>query len=98
WSSSSDFTKVNIKSIKFDSIGKIFGFLDTIWIPPYLFRTYEHISGSILFPPNMKNIVNQESQIKYPIKFWIEYHSLITHSENPLGSTTASLYSIDGRL
>jgi hypothetical protein len=55
-------------------------------------------NAKILFPPNPKSNVIQKTQSNDPLKFWQEDHSLIINSETHLGPTTASLYTIDGRL
>jgi hypothetical protein len=83
--------------IKFDSTGKIFGYLDSGSVDIGE-EWYSNINGNILFPPSPKNIVAQQSQSTDPIKIWQESNSLIIHSENSLGETTVALYTIEGRL
>jgi hypothetical protein len=88
------------KSLHFDSLGNINGYDDSNGNPigGETKRTYSISNTKILFPPSPKSIVIQQPQPNDRIKIWTENHSLIFHSDNPISSTTASLYSIDGRL
>lgn len=91
-------------STQFDTNGFITGYInvDTGYVENgNVVRTKKIDSlydAKILFPPNPKDIVSQQFQLNDPIKIWRENHSLIVRSENALGETTASLYTIDGRL
>jgi len=55
--------------------------------------------AEILFPPNPTSSVSQQSQPNAnQISIFTNENSIILQSANPLGSTIASLYRIDGRL
>ncbi|MEI8134285.1 MAG: hypothetical protein WCH46_04285 [bacterium] len=90
-------TTYQIHSIQFDSTALIKGYSD-VDSSEFPYIASDSILVQILFPPNPQNIVIQKSKPHDPIEIWEEAHSLIIHPAESLNSTTASLYSIDGRL
>jgi hypothetical protein len=91
-----DFPNFKPKNILFDSLDRIIsqigggGFANHKW--------YDTITGHILFFENLKNSVTSNNQVIDPIRIYQVNNSVVIHSENPVRSFTASLYSIDGRL
>jgi hypothetical protein len=89
-------------SIKFDSSGFINGYRD-IHIgdpnnPSDQQKTDSLYNQKILYPPNAKNVVIDKSKHTDVFRIWSKNQSIMIETESPLGSTTASLYSTDGRL
>ncbi len=86
-----------IQGIPFDTTGVITGYKE--YYDNGYSKGYDSVyNAKILFPPNLKSTVYQQFQIRDPIKIWTEDCSVKIKSETPLGTSTASLYSIDGRL
>jgi hypothetical protein len=88
-------------TIIIDSFGTVYGYRDS--------GTFDNahwdnsLSGKILFAPALKNSVPQFSKastdcIKVFSPFTSDNHLISLEAEVALGETTASLYSIDGRL
>ncbi|MFI5264448.1 MAG: hypothetical protein ACHQM6_08035 [Candidatus Kapaibacterium sp.] len=92
--------------IPFDTFGSIANYVDTFTYldPPLSTRKEVYlINSQILFPPGVKSSVPQSSQpysnlIKIFSRIISEDHQISFEAEEALGETTASLYSIDGRL
>ncbi len=87
------------KLINFDTFGFVGSNTDTLpkedshGAEKYIITYY---NGSISFPPKFKNTINKE--INNPIEIFVKDNLLIVNSKTSLGPTTASLYTIDGRL
>jgi len=94
--------------ISFDTAGFITGYHNDYITDDISSQWYElHIDSlydqKILFSPSEKNLVSQSLQptsdfIKIFSNIGSEDHQISLEAEVPLGETTASLYSIDGRL
>jgi len=92
-----------IQNISFDSTGSIKGYSDDQNPGNATNEARDNIDIEILFPPSAKNGVTQSFQtpsdlIKIFSHIVSEDHLIFLEAEVPLGETTASLYSIDGRL
>jgi hypothetical protein len=89
-------------SIHFDTTGGINGYLDTVTTfayPDLKKREDSLYNVKILFPPGIKNnIVRPSNQSIEGINIIVNEHSVAIEHLFSLGATTASLYSIDGRL
>jgi hypothetical protein len=88
------------KILKFDSLGFLDAALDTIYDNDLGYhRNVYSYGGLILFPPATKNTVSQPSESNFEhINIIANDHSITLRTPSVLGPTTASLYSIDGRL
>jgi hypothetical protein len=85
--------------LKFDSLGFLSSAIDSIFANSGSQLKIYLYTGHILFPPFTKNAVSDLSQSNVnPINIFTNDHSILLQSTSPLGSTTASLYTIDGRL
>ncbi len=92
-------------SINFDTIGTISSYQHfyTAFGDPQDSLSDRLYDSKILFPPSPKNAVTQSPE---PLHYFVnilsnigsEGHKISFEAEAPLGETTASLYSIDGRL
>jgi hypothetical protein len=85
--------------INFDTLGGINGYIDS----GIYHSQYNSLSGEILFPSGVRNSVSRSLQlttdlIKIFSHIGSEDHQISFEAEEPLGETTTSLYSIDGRL
>jgi hypothetical protein len=91
-----DFENLKPKNIVFDSLGIIIPLISVGGWANH--KWYDTITGHILFFENLKNSVTSNNQVIDPIRIYQVNNSVVIHSENPVRSFTASLYSIDGRL
>jgi hypothetical protein len=87
-------------SIDFDTLGYLSGYIDSATdYFSYTKKTNILHYQSMTFPPATKNVVNiSQSDISDCLDFERISRQLISFLLPPFGSTTASLYSIDGRL
>jgi hypothetical protein len=92
-------------AINFDTFGNIGKYQKTFYTGgnPIRLVSDSLYDSKILFPPAIKNAVTQSQQpssdlIKIFSHIGSEDHLISLEAEVPLGETTASLYSIDGRL
>ncbi len=95
-------TAVYLLPITFDSSGILSGFhRNYLYCECYsAFITCRDtlFPRQILFPPNPKNTVADQSQSNNFVKIWLIDHLIAFQASSPLGETTASLYTVDGRL
>jgi hypothetical protein len=87
-------------TINFDTTGYIAGYTHVQGhLPGEIFESDSLYNAKILFPPGVKNSVSQPSVLNTDqINIIANTQSITLLSASPLGSTTASLYTIDGRL
>ncbi len=93
----------NSKIFSFDTLGNVFGYSDMIVLRGDEKTTENQISGEIFYPPSTKSTVSQflrspSDLIKILSHIGSEDHLISFEAEEPLGETTTSLYSIDGRM
>ena len=97
--SPSEATILKPRFINFDSSGVIFTRDDVDGTIGFTYKWEDHTTGTILFPPNPKSIVSHRSESENDlINIYSENTELKLQCQTSLGSTTASLYTIDGRL
>jgi hypothetical protein len=85
--------------LQFDSLGHVYTVRDSFAQYDEFTEDYYNVSGDILFPPGLKSKVLLSSISNADqVNIFATGNQINIQSQSPLGATTASLYTIDGRL